>query len=151
MRLYLPESVLWRKFEWYLYRYCQDRQMSFRIHHKSVYNLLMYKADTNNVKAIRREEKFKNSPYIKNKRFIYVDGVCYVVYTFAILNKDVRIIKQNLPISKVKSTFKISSFWNGKDEAVNRAIVWTAEPYTIQTEMVPEEDYHPSRLGATLY
>ena len=106
---------------------------------------LMYKADTDNIKAVRREDKFKKSPYIKNKRFIYLDHVCYIVYTFSILNNDVRLIKQNLPISSINDTFRILSFWEGKDESVNRAIVWTSEPYTMQTEMVPEEDYFPSK------
>ena len=104
---------------------------------------LVYKADTNNIKAVRREEKFKDSPYIKNKRFIKVKDVYYIVYCFVITNNDIRLIKQGLSLSSIKNSFAILSFWKGRDLAVNRAIIHACEPYTIQTDMVPEEDYIP--------
>jgi hypothetical protein len=102
---------------------------------------LMYKTDTNNVKAVRREEKFKNSQYIKNKRFIKINNVYYIIYCFVILNNDIRLIKQGLSLSSISSSFNILSFWNGRDLTVNRAILHVCEPYTIQPDMVPEEDY----------
>ena len=104
---------------------------------------LVYKADTDNIKAVRREEKFKNSPYIKNKRFIKVKDVYYIVYCFVILNNDIRLIKQGLSLSSINNSFNILSFWDGRDLAVNRAILHVCESYTIQPNMVPEEDYIP--------
>lgn len=106
---------------------------------------LMYKADTNNKKAVLREEKFNNSKYIRSKKFIKVNDVDYIIYAFTIINNDIRMLKRGLPLSTIKNYSKILSFWEGKDENVNKAMLWTSEPYSVQTEQVPEADYYPSK------
>ena len=105
---------------------------------------LMYKADTNDISAVRREDKLKDSPYVRSKTFIHINDVCYIIYAFNIITNDVRLLKKGLPVSTIKNNSKILSFWEGKDDAVNKAILWTSEPYSVQTETVPEADYYPS-------
>lgn len=105
---------------------------------------LMYKAYTDDKKAVAREEKFKESPYVRSKTFIHINDVCYIIYTFNILTKDIRFLKKGLPVSTIKNNSRIISFWEGKDDAVNKAILWTSEPYSVQTQTIPEADYHPS-------
>ena len=105
---------------------------------------LMYRTDTNDKSAIHREEKFKDSPYVRSKTFIHVNDVCYVIYAFNIITQDVRLLKRGLPVSTIKNNSRILSFWEGKDDAVNKAILWTSEPYSVQTQTVPEADYYPS-------
>jgi len=107
---------------------------------------LMYKAYTHDIKAVRREEKFNDSPYIRSKRYIRVNGELYIVYTFVITEKDIRSLKKGLSLSTVNNTFRILSFWHGNDSTVNRAIVWPNESYTVQLEGVPEEDYIPNEI-----
>lgn len=110
---------------------------------------LMYRTHTNDIKAVRREEKFNKSPYIRSIRYVRIHDEMYVIYTFVILNKDIRSLKLGRPLSTVKNTFRILSFWHGNDSTVNKAIVWPNESYTVQTEGVPEEDYVPD--GFTKY
>ena len=105
---------------------------------------LMYKADTEDKKAVSREERFKESPYIRSKTFIHINDVCYIIYAFNILSNDIRLLKKGLPVSTIKSNSRILSFWKGSDDLVNKAILWTSEPYSVQTESVPEADYYPS-------
>ena len=105
---------------------------------------LMYKAYTNDIKAVRREEKFNNSPFIRSKRYIRVNDELYIIYTFSIINKDIRSLKLGRPLTTVENTFRVLSFWHGNDSTVNKAFVWPGESYSVQTEGVPEEDYHPN-------
>lgn len=107
---------------------------------------LVYKLGVNDKKARAREERFKESKYIKSTRYAKIDGEWYIVYVFVILNKDINFIKQALPTSSVKNTFRILSFWKGSDNAVNNAVLYPSEPYSIQTEHLPEEDYTPSAI-----
>lgn len=60
------------------------------------------------------------------------------------MTNDVRLLKKGLPVSTIKNNSRILSFWEGKDDAVNKAILWTSEPYSVQTQTVPEADYYPS-------
>lgn len=106
---------------------------------------LMYKADTSDKKAVSREERFNDSPFMRSKTFIHVNDVCYIVYAFNILNKDIRSLKKGLPISTLKNYSRILSFWKGSEDDVNKAIIWTSEPYSVQIEQVPEADYYPSK------
>ena len=106
---------------------------------------LMYKADTSDIKAVRRDEKFKESPFLRSKKHIYVKGTCYIIYAFVILNNDIRLLKRGLPMSTIKNCYRILSFWEGKDSQVNKAMLWTTEPYSVQLEQVPEADFNPSK------
>ena len=106
---------------------------------------LMYNANTSDIKAVRREEKFKNSPYLKSKKLINIDDKCYIIYAFTIINNDIRLLKRGLPLSTIKNSNRILSFWEGKDSSVNKAMLWTTEPYSLQLEQVPEADYYPSK------
>lgn len=107
---------------------------------------LMYSLDVNDPKARAREEKFKKSKYIRSKRYAQIDGKWYVIYVFETINKDIKLLKQALPTSSVKNTFRILSFWQGNDNAVNNAVLYPSESYSIQTEQLPEEDYTPSEI-----
>lgn len=105
---------------------------------------LMYRTDTTDKKAVRREEKFKDSKYIRSKTFITIDDKCYIIYAFIILNNDIRLLKRGLPMSMIKNYSKVLSFWNGSDDGVNKAIIWPSEPYSVQVNQIPEADYYPS-------
>lgn len=107
---------------------------------------LVYKLGVDDKKARAREEKFKTSKYIRSKRYAQIGGEWYAVYAFTIINKDIRFLKQALPTSSVKNTYRILSFWGGMDTAVNNAVLYPSEPYSIQTEHLPEEDYIPSAI-----
>ena len=105
---------------------------------------LMYKAYANDIKAVRRDEKFNKSPFLRSIKYIRVDGELYIIYTFSIINKDIRSLKMGRPLTTVNNTFRILSFWHGNDSAVNKAFIWPGESYSVQTEGVPEGDFNPN-------
>lgn len=102
---------------------------------------LMYDCDSKTPQAYNRDCKFRKSPFLKSSRIIRVDNHPYILYTFTVINKDIKQFRKGLQWTSYDSFNKIVSFWNPNEKDVFDALMWHWKPYEISNKSVPEEDY----------
>lgn len=103
---------------------------------------LMYDDSVRTKESAKRYRKFEELSTVKNKKFIYIDGHCYILYAFVIINKDVKNILKGLRHSKNSSYTRFLQFWGATDGVVNRYLLYPSDSFNHEVHSVPEEDYH---------
>lgn len=106
---------------------------------------LMYDLSIRNENTYDREQRFKSSPNLYNKRIIQYKGKRYMLYAFKYTNNEAKFLidDRNPIIVSKKNIYKILKFWKGNDSVLRHIILeeeWSKEC----VQYVPEEDYSPS-------
>lgn len=102
---------------------------------------LMYDANLHNKYTINRVIHFDKAEELYGKEYIRANGNNYVLYTFIIINSDIKQLLKGLRHKKSSSFARICEFWDGKDKQVNKYLCDLLPELSCSGESVPEEDY----------
>lgn len=102
---------------------------------------LMYDANLVNKYTIDKEIRFSKSSELYGKEYIRSGGNNYTIYTFIIIENDIKQLLKGLRHKKSSSFARICEFWDGKDKQVNKYLCDLLPELSCSGESVPEEDY----------
>ena len=102
---------------------------------------LMYDANESDPHTWARETNLSKSKNLYGKEYIRANGNNYVLYSFVIINPDIKQLLKGLRHKKTESFARICNFWNGKDPQVNKYLCDLLPELPCSGESVPEEDY----------
>lgn len=104
---------------------------------------LLYDYKTNE-KGVKRDQKFKNSPYLYDWDVIMIKHKPFLLYSFSIVKNSIKMIEKNNKLIPRTDKFRIYKFWDFKDEDINDFIITQNYKNTFNDSVVPEEDWKPS-------
>lgn len=90
-------------------------------------------------KGISLYNTFKGFKTFYGSNCIFIDNVCYYLFTFVMNNECKNLIKGLFP-HETKSLLRLLSFWNSDQEIANK-IISNEGTFKFEESEVPEEDY----------
>ena len=101
---------------------------------------LLFKYDLS-AESINRDYRFLKSPILNLSEFITIKNENYVLYTFCIMDHNIRNIIDNNMCIDTKTLLGIYKFWNFEDDDINNYIVDQKINSLFEDLYVPEYDY----------
>lgn len=111
---------------------------------------LLFSFDSLSSASIDRWSKLKKMKCVYATRTVKIKGKLYDIFTFPIMNNQIRnILKGNFVLSD-KDKLRIFKFWNFTDDDVNKYMLTGSIPISFEEKTIPEEDLSPNEKSQVL-